>query len=64
MSQIDTIIANLAVTLQPYKGLVAQSATYLGLFQIISPALTLNNIRKSKNGSKIPIIPFLFVAIL
>ncbi|KAG5666672.1 hypothetical protein PVAND_014687 [Polypedilum vanderplanki] len=60
---MDLIIAKLATILHPYSGLISQSTTYLALLQIVTPAMTLNSIRKSKNGSNIPIIPFLFIAI-
>jgi hypothetical protein len=64
MSSFDILIANLAKLLVPYQQHVVTSATYLGLFQIIAPALVLNRMRKSKIKSEIPIIPFLFVAVL
>ncbi|CAG9811072.1 unnamed protein product [Chironomus riparius] len=63
MTQLDVIFKDIAQTLLPYTGFIDKSAAWLGVLQIVSPAFVLNGIRKNRENNKIPVFPFLFVAI-
>lgn len=59
---MEVIFENVKVALLPYSGFIGTSAAWLGLAQIVSPAFVLNRIRKNRDGNKIPVFPFLFMA--
>jgi hypothetical protein len=54
----------LSNTLKPYESIVAQSAQWLTILQMLSPAIMLNSMRKSKSTQGIPAIWFLIGVVL
>lgn len=53
------VITKLSETLQPYKEIVATTATVVTIIQLLTPILLLNDIRKTKTTANVSIIPFL-----
>jgi solute carrier family 50 (sugar transporter) len=49
----------LSEALQPYKDLVATSASVITIVQLLTPILLLNDIRKAKSSAGFSIVPFL-----
>lgn len=53
------LLSQLSDTLQPYKEIVANSATAVTIAQLLTPILLLNDIRKAKTTAGFSILPFL-----
>lgn len=50
--------------LLPYEGIVAKSAQWLTIIQMLSPMLMLNDMRKTKSTNGMPVVMFLFFLVL
>jgi hypothetical protein len=64
MSLIDKLIKIGSLVLKQRKDQIRQYGSFIGLYQLVSPVITLYNMRRAGTAGDIPVIPFLFFTML
>lgn len=59
-----SLVEKLIELIKPHEELIRKSEGWLGMAQLIAPALVLLNVKRAGSTNGLPVVPFLFMSIL